>query len=87
MDKKSEKKEEQYPIEFPSREDKAKHSPIVDVVEHEIFPMESGSEYQNVRKGSGVHYTPDSIAEVVATEIAPDTAGQTIHGQQTQVDI
>ncbi len=87
MNKKSEKKDEQYPLEFPSRDDKPRHSPIVDVVENEIFPMDFSSPYQNNRSESGVHYTPESITEVVTTEILPDTAEQTIHGQQRQADI
>lgn len=78
MSKKSDKRNEQYPIEFPSRNGDSKRSPIVDVVNNETFPLElSGS-----RHNSGVHIDSfDSISEVVATEIAPDTAEQTIHGR------
>lgn len=82
MSKKSEKKNEQFPIELPSRNSETKRSPIVDVTEHEIFPMEFDTPVQNVRHQSGVQFEPsESITEVVTTEIAPDTAEQTIHEQ------
>ena len=78
MSKKSDKKHEQYPIELPSRNSETKRSPIVDVVNNETYPLELG----NSRHHSGVHGDSfNSVAEVVATEIEPDTAGQTIHGQ------
>ena len=78
MSKKSDKKHEQYPIELPSRNSETKRSPIVDVVNNETYPLELGSS----RHQSGVHLDSfNSVAEVVATEIEPDTAGQTIHGQ------
>lgn len=85
MSKKSDK--EQYPVEFPSRGNKASHSPIVDVTENEIFPMNVNSPYQNANHQSGAFDVTDNITEVVATEIAPGTAEQTIHGQQKQGDI
>lgn len=78
MSKKSDKKHEQYPIELPSRNSETKHSPIIDVVNNETYPLEFG----NSRHQSGVHIDSfNSVAEVVATEIEPDTAGQTTHGQ------
>lgn len=78
MSKKSDKKHEQYPIEFPSRNSETKRSPIVDVVNNETYPLE----FSSSRHQSGVHLDSfNSVAEVVATEIEPDTAGQTIHGQ------
>ena len=78
MSKKSEKKNEQYPIELPTRSNLSKNSPIVDVLDNEIFPLEAGS-----RHHSGVHIDSfDNISEVVATEIEPDKAEQTTHGQQ-----
>ena len=79
MSKKSDK--EQYPVEFPPRGNKASHSPIVDVTENEIFPMDVSSPYQNANHKSGAFDAVDNITEVVATEIEPDKAGQTIHGQ------
>lgn len=85
MSKKTDK--EQYPVEFPSRGNKAGHSPIVDVTENEIFPMDVSSPYQNTNRKSGAFDLHDNITEVVATEIAPDMAEQTIHGQQKQGDI
>lgn len=85
MSKKSDK--EQYPVEFPPRGNKASHSPIVDVTESEIFPMDVISPYQNANHKSGAFDAVDNITEVVATEIAPDKAEQTIHGQQKQEDI
>ena len=85
MSNKSDK--EQYPVEFPPRGNKASHSPIVDVTENEIFPMDVSSPYQNANHKSGAFDAVDNITEVVATEIAPDTAEQTIHGQQKQADI
>ena len=78
MSKKSDKKHEQYPIELPSRNSETKRSPIIDVVNNETYPLEFG----NSRHQSGVHIDSfNSFAEVVATEIEPDTAGQTTHGQ------
>ena len=78
MSKKSDKKNEQYPIELPSRNSETKRSPIIDVVNNETYPLEFG----NSRHQSGVHIDSfNSVAEVVATEIEPDTAGQTTHGQ------
>ena len=78
MSKKSDKKHEQYPIELPSRKSETKRSPIIDVVNNETYPLEFG----NSRHQSGVHIDSfNSVAEVVATEIEPDTAGQTTHGQ------
>ena len=85
MSKKSDK--EQYPVEFPPRGNKASHSPIVDVTENEIFTMDVSSPYQNANHKSGAFDAVDNITEVVATEIAPDKAEQTIHGQQKQADI
>lgn len=85
MSKKSDK--EQYPIEFPSRGNKVSHSPIVDVTENEIFPMNVSSPYQNANHKSGTFDLCDNITEVVATEIAPDKAKQTIHGQYKRGDI
>lgn len=85
MSKKSDK--EQYPVEFPPRGNKTSHSPIVDVTENEIFPMDVSSPYQNANHKSGAFDAVDNITEVVATEIEPDTAEQTIHGQQKQADI
>ncbi len=82
MNKNDEKKKEQYPIEFPSRSGDVKRSPIVDVTENVIYPMELSSPYQNAHKQSGAYPMPDNITEVVTTEIAPDTAEQSIHGQQ-----
>lgn len=78
MSNKSDKKKEKYPIEFPSRTGEIKRSPIVDVVNNETYPLELGSSRHN----SGVQIdSMNSIAEVVATETEPDTAGQTIHGR------
>ena len=85
MSKKSDK--EQYPIEFPSRGNKSSHSPIVDVTENEISPMDVSSPYHNANHKSGAFELHDNITEVVATEIAPDKAEQTIHGQQKQANI
>ncbi len=80
MNKKSEKKNEQFPIELPSRSSETKRSPIVDVVENETYPLEFAN--GNMRHHSGVHIESfDNISEVVATEIDPDKEGQTIHGQ------
>lgn len=85
MSKKNDK--EQYPVEFPSRGNKANHSPIVDVTENEIYPMDVSSPYQNANHKSGAFDYSDSITEVVTTETAPDKAEQTIHGQHKQGDI
>lgn len=78
MNKESDNNKEQYPIEFPSRKNETKRSPIVDVVNNETFPLElSGS-----RHHSGVHIDSfNDVTEVVATEIEPDTAEQTTREQ------
>lgn len=72
MNTNNQKGKEQYPIEFPAREDKRSHSPITDVVEHEIYPMDFASSYGNARRGSGVQVPCDNITEVVTTEIFPE---------------
>lgn len=78
MSKKTNRKNEQYPIELPSRSSETKRSPIVDVVNNETYPLELASS----RHHSGVQIDSfNSVAEVIATEIEPDKAGQTIHGQ------
>lgn len=82
MSKKDKKKDEQYPIEFPSRNGEVKHSPIVDVTENEIYPMQFVSPSANTHGQTGEFPSPESITEVVTTEIAPDRAEQTIHEQQ-----
>lgn len=64
MSKKTERKNEQYPIELPTRSNISKNSPIVDVLDSEMFPLETG-----VRHHSGVH--TNDISEVVATEVEP----------------
>lgn len=77
LSKKTEKKQEHYPIEFPSRTSKTERSPITDTVESEVFPLNA-----NIRHQSGVHLTSqDTIAEVVATEVYPENEVQTIHGR------
>lgn len=72
---KSDKQSEQYPIELPSRNGGIKSSPIVDVVENEIFPMEVA----NCHRSKPHFDTNEDITEVVTTEIEPDKAEQTIH--------
>ncbi len=79
MNEKSSKKNEQFPIELPNRSNISKNAPIVDVVDNETFPLELGGS----RHKSGVNSPSfDNVAEVVATEIEPDKAVQTTHGQQ-----
>ena len=70
-------KNEQYPIEFPSRNGKAQNSPIVDnVVENETFPLRFDGT-NGIRNQSGVHInTFDQITEVVATEAVPSDIEQ-----------
>ena len=70
-------KNEQYPIEFPSRNGKVQNSPIVDnVVENETFPLRLDGT-NGIRNQSGVHInTFDQITEVVATEAVPSDAEQ-----------
>jgi hypothetical protein len=68
---------EQYPIELPPHEQHSKHSPIVDVTENVIFPMEVDAVYKQPYKNNGLQI--DNITEVVATEIEADKAEQTIH--------
>ena len=65
MSKKAERKNEQYPIELPTRSNISKNSPIVDVLDSEVFPLETG-----IRHHSGVH--KNDISEVVATEVHPN---------------
>ena len=61
MSKKSDKNKEQFPIEFPARDFKSKHSPITDVINNETYPMEAHSDknFDNIRprRNSGVHFT------------------------------
>lgn len=79
MSKKAEKQSEKFPVELPSRNSEVKRSPIVDVAENEIYPLD----FENMRQESGVHFEQyGDISEVVATEIKPDMAGQTTHVQQ-----
>lgn len=76
MNKKESKRNEHYPIELPSRNNGFEHSPIVDVTDSEIYPYEVNS------RRNAVYQPSENISEVVATEIEPDLAGQTIHEQQ-----
>ncbi len=76
MNKKESKRNEHYPIELPSRNNGFEHSPIVDVTNDEIYPYELNS------RRNAVYQPNENISEVVATEIEPDLAEQTIHGQQ-----
>lgn len=70
-----ENKNEQYPIEFPSRNGKTENSPIVDnVVESETFPLRFDGT-NGIRNQSGVHInTFDQITEVVTTEAVASDA-------------
>ncbi len=63
---------EQYPIELPTREGKTSHTPITDVVENEIFPLDFKSAYGSARRNSGVQVSDNSIAEVITTEVFPE---------------
>lgn len=79
MNKKNDKNYESYPVELPSRNNTIKRTPIVDTLDNEIYPMETEI---NTRHQSGVHIQSfDDISEVVATEIEPEKAEQTIHEQ------
>lgn len=77
MSKKSDKRNENYPIELPSRGNKTEYSPITDVLENESFPTRFGNRH------SGVHYDSfnSDMTELVATEISPLGEGQTNNGQ------
>ncbi len=76
MNRKESKRNERYPIELPSRNNGFEHSPIVDVTDSEIYPYELNS------RRNAVYQPNENISEVVATEIEPDSAVQTIHGRQ-----
>ena len=77
MRKETERKNEKYPVELPSRSNETERSPIVDVIENEIYPLEF-SHSGSMRHQSGVHIQSfDNISEVIATEIEPDTEGRT----------
>lgn len=78
MNKKSEKKNEKYPIELPSRDSTIKRSPIVDVTENEIYPMDFHNSHYN--NGVVEYSSAEDISKVVSTEIGSDMAGQTTHG-------
>ena len=65
MYKKSERKNEKYPIELPSRNNGFEHSPIVDVVESEIYPY--NVESRSHRSMHSENY--ENITEVVAAEL------------------
>lgn len=77
MKKESEKHNENYPVELPSRGNKTEHSPIMDVLDEESFPTRFGNRH------SGVHYDSfnSNLSEVVATEITPQQEEQTIPEQ------
>lgn len=71
----TEKKNEKYPVEFPSRSNQSKNSPIVDVTENEIYPLG----FDRAQRNSGSF---NSVTEVIAADIEADTEEQTTHGQQ-----
>ncbi len=84
MKKNDEKKTGGFPVEFPSRSSENKRSPIVDVTENEIYPLDCKPLGSDFHGNCGIHIKSfDDVSEVIATETEPDTAGQTIHGQQT----
>ena len=68
MDKKTERKNEKYPIELPSRNNGFEHSPIVDVVESEIYPYKVDSRAHRSMYGENC----GNITEVVASEFDSD---------------
>ncbi len=73
---KSKNRKNQFPIEFPSRNNGDTMSPIIDTLDNEIFPREAN-------RRSGMHIDSlNSISEVITTEITPETEEQTTHEQQ-----
>lgn len=78
MSKETERKNEKYPVELPSRSNETERSPIVDVTENEIYPLEFSHSGLNMRHQSGVHIKSfNDISEVIATEIEPGMEEQT----------
>ncbi|MEE1061240.1 MAG: hypothetical protein UH080_05380 [Ruminococcus sp.] len=68
MHKKTERKSDKYPIELPSRNNGFEHSPIVDVVESEIYPYKVNSRAHRSMYGENC----GNITEVVAAELDND---------------
>ena len=59
---------EKYPIELPSRNSKKEISPIVDVTEHEVYPLE----FANCHRTKPHFDTNGDITEIVTTETEAD---------------
>lgn len=68
---------ENYPVELPSRNSKKEISPIVDVTEHEIYPLE----FANCHRTKPHFDTNGDITEIVTTETEAETEERTTHGQ------
>lgn len=68
MDKKTKRKNDKYPIELPSRNNGFEHSPIVDVVESEIYPYKVGVNAHRSMYGENC----GNITEVVTAELDSD---------------
>ena len=68
---------EKYPIELPSRNSKKEISPIVDVTEHEVYPLE----FANCHRTKPHFDTNGDITEIVTTETEAETEERTTHEQ------
>lgn len=68
---------EKYPIELPSRNSKKEISPIVDVTEHEVYPLE----FANCHRAKPHFDTNGDITEIVTTETEAETEERTTHEQ------
>ena len=68
---------ENYPVELPSRNSKKEISPIVDVTEHEVYPLE----FANCHRTKPHFDTNGDITEIVTTETEAETEERTTHEQ------
>ena len=68
---------EKYPIELPSRNSKKEISPIVNVTEHEVYPLE----FANCHRTKPHFDTNGDITEIVTTETEAETEERTTHEQ------
>lgn len=68
---------ENYPVELPSRNSKKEISPIVDVTEHEVYPLE----FTNCHRTKPHFDTNGDITEIVTTETEAETEERTTHEQ------
>ena len=74
---KGDRQDKNYPVELPSRSSQKQVSPIVDVVENEIYPLE----FSNCHRTKPHFDTNNDMTEIVTTETESETEEQTTHVQ------